>query len=226
MMLALALVVSAVVGVVVAAATPPILRRLPEPQPDSGESVDTEPKIAYATLATTRFAVSAGTVSAAATTLALIVLPGVVWPLWLVLGTLGVLLAAIDAATTWLPLRLVRAAWAGTAGALVVVGVLAGLASALRGAAGFALAGAVFWVVWRITRGGFGFGDVQYAPLVGAATASVSWSMLAWALVLGSLVGAAVGAVRLLRRRGGPFAYGPSILSGAYLATGAVWLTT
>lgn len=77
-----------------------------------------------------------------------------------------------------------------------------------------------------MTRGGFGFGDVRYAPLVGAATATVSWTLLAWALVLGSLVGAVLGLVRLARRRRGAFAYAPAILAGSYLAVALAWLTT
>jgi leader peptidase (prepilin peptidase)/N-methyltransferase len=42
--------------------------------------------------------------------------------------------------------------------------------------------------------------------------------MLAWALVLGSLVGAVVGLMRLGLGRRGAFAYAPSILAGGYLA--------
>ena len=81
-------------------------------------------------------------------------------------------------------------------------------------------------VVELVTRGGIGFGDVRFAPLVGAATAATSWTLLAWALVLGSLTGALVGLVRLALRRRGSFAYAPSILAGAYLAATVAWLTT
>ena len=50
--------------------------------------------------------------------------------------------------------------------------------------------------------------------------------MLAWALVLGSLVGALVGVVRLAVGRRGAFAYAPSILAGGYLAMLVAWVTT
>ena len=88
------------------------------------------------------------------------------------------------------------------------------------------MAGAVFGAIWLVTRGGIGFGDVRFAPLVGAATAAASWTLLAWALVLGSLTGALVGLVRLAVGRRGSFAYAPSILAGAYLAAAVAWLTT
>jgi leader peptidase (prepilin peptidase)/N-methyltransferase len=126
-----------------------------------------------------------------------------------------------------LPLPLTRLAWAATALALGV-GVLlgGGVGLLLRGVGGFLLAGAVFSAVWLVSRGGFGFGDVRYAPLVGAATAALDWTVLAWALVLGSLVGALVGLVRLAVGRRGAFAYAPSILAGGYLAMLVAWVTT
>ena len=88
---------------------------------------------------------------------------------------------------------------------------------------GAAVAGLLLFLVWFISRGGIGFGDVRFAPLVGAATASQSWSVLIWALLLGSLAGAAHGLARLALRRAGPFPYAPTMLLGAYLAGGATW---
>jgi len=72
--------------------------------------------------------------------------------------------------------------------------------------------------VWAVTRGGFGYGDVRYAPLLGAATAGDSWTLLIWALTLGTAVGAGHGTARLIRRRPGAFPYAPSMLAGCYLA--------
>ena len=139
--------------------------------------------------------------------------------------SLGLLLSAIDARTTWLPLPLTRLAWLAMAAAIVLGALLGGWLQALRGIAGFVLAGALFGVAWLLTRGGFGFGDVRYAPLVGAATATASWTVLGWGLGLGSLVGAVVGLVRLGSGRRGAFAYAPSILAGGYLAAVLSWLT-
>ncbi len=164
--------------------------------------------------------------SAVAVAIPALALPRPVLPGWLVLATLGLLLAAIDARTTWLPLPLTRVAWVAMAAATGVGAVLGGWAQLVRGLGGFLVAGAVFGAIWLITRGGIGFGDVRFAPLVGAATAAASWTLLAWALVLGSLAGALVGLIRLAVGRRGAFAYAPSILAGAYLAAAATWLTT
>lgn len=230
---------AALIGLLTGALTPAILRRLPEPVEQTGDEAtdgDRTPgsdspdsrdvKVPYVDLANPRFAVSVGAVVAGAVAVAGWSVPASTWPCWLVLATVGVLLAGIDARTTWLPLPLTRVGWAAMALALMVGAGLGGGSQLARGLGGFVLAGAVFGAAWWVTRGGFGFGDVRYAPLVGAATASVSWTLLAWALVLGSLAGAAVGLLRLAAGRRGAFAYAPSILAGAYLAAGATWLTT
>lgn len=218
------------IGLVLFAATPTVLRRLPEPAGSSAseptEPSPTESKIPYAALATPRFRAVVAALGAGLAGTAAALAPPATVPSWLVLATVGLLLAAIDARTTWLPLPLTRLAWLAMAAALVVGALLGGVGPLLRGLGGFVLAGAVFGAVWLVSRGGFGFGDVRYAPLVGAAAASVSWSVLAWALVLGSLVGAAVGIVRLVTGRRGPFAYAPAILAGGYLAMAVAWLAT
>ena len=88
-----------------------------------------------------------------------------------------------------------------------------------------ALVAAGFFGLARLVSGrGFGQGDVWFAPLVGAAAAAVDWSMLIWALLLGTVVGGGHAAVRLARGRRGPLPYVPSILAGAYLACALRWL--
>jgi leader peptidase (prepilin peptidase)/N-methyltransferase len=150
--------------------------------------------------------------------------PPAIQPLWWVLGTLGVLLAAIDARTTWLPLPLTRLAWAAMIAAGVVAYALgAGWPTLLRAAAGAALALLLYLAVWLASRGGFGFGDVRFAPLVGAPAAAHSWSLLIWALLLGSVAGAVWGVVRMVRGRQGPYPYAPWLLAGGYLACATVW---
>lgn len=219
-------------GLVLFTATPAVLRRLPEPSGPSGsaprppEPGAIDAKIPYAALATVRFRAVVAALGGWFAGTAAVLAPPATLPSWLVLATVGLLLAAIDARTTWLPLPLTRLAWLAMAAALAVGALLGGTGVPLRGLGGFALAGAVFGAVWLISRGGFGFGDVRYAPLVGAAAASVGWSVLAWALVLGSLVGALVGIMRLLTGRHGPFAYAPAILGGGYLAMAVAWLAT
>nr|WP_269778766.1 prepilin peptidase [Microlunatus antarcticus] len=132
----------------------------------------------------------------------------------------ALVLVAIDARTTWLPLGLTRAVWVLTAGAAVPATFLGGVPLLVRSAAGAGAAALLYLLLWRLSRGGLGFGDVRLAPVLGAATAAAGWSTLVAALLLGSLVGAAVGVVLALRGRPGAFPYAPSMLAGAFLACG------
>lgn len=213
-----AVVLVALTALVVALGAPAVLRRLPEPSVEG--PVGAEPqKTPYTRLATWPFVTVCVVVAVAAQLLAAAALPAAVQPLWSVLATGGVLLAAIDARTTWLPLRLTHGTWCAMAGAAVVSFVLgAGLPGLIRTASGAAIAGGFYLLVWVLTRGGFGFGDVRFAPLLGAATASQSWELLLWGLTLGTAAGALHGGVRLAGRRHGGFPYAPSMLLGCYLA--------
>ena len=191
--------------------------RLPEP-------VGGGPTPTYRELSSGRFGLGCGLLAAVATTVTWLTGPPAIQPLWWVLATLGVLLAAIDARTTWLPLPLTRLAWAAMLAAGVVAYALgAGWPSLLRAAAGAAIALLLYLVVWLASRGGFGFGDVRFAPLVGAPAAAHSWSLLLWALLLGSVAGAVWGLVRMLRGRRGPYPYAPWLLAGGYLACATAW---
>lgn len=203
-------------GLLSAAVTAPLLRWLPEPQAADAPG--------YAALATPRFVLACGLCSAVAAAVAWSTLPSALQPLWSVLALAGVLLAAVDLRTTWLPLPLVRIAWAAMAVATVAAAALAGSAQLLvRSAVGAAIAGGLYLVVWLVSRGGFGFGDVRFAPLLGAAAAAAGWPLLVATLVAGTLVGGVVGLVRMARHRVGGFAYAPAMLTGAYLAALSGW---
>ncbi|SDS05839.1 leader peptidase (prepilin peptidase) / N-methyltransferase [Friedmanniella luteola] len=205
-----------VTGLVTAAVAGPLLRRLPEPTAEDPPG--------YAELPTPRFLLAVGLGSASAAAVAWTALPATVQPLWTVLAVGGVLLAGVDLATTWLPLRLVQLTWAAMAVAALTGAALGGgWAQLVRSAVGAAVAGALYLLVWTASRGGFGFGDVRYAPLLGAAAAAHGWRLLLLALLTGTLVGGVVGLVQLVRRRRGGFAYAPSMLLGAYLAVLTRW---
>lgn len=221
---AVAALAGALTGLVTAAATRPVLWALPSPAGEEPTSpVDAEP--VYPALGTTRFVVGCGALAAGAGGLAWLVLPYAVQPAWSVLATLGVLLAAIDARTTWLPWRLTRVAWGLMVLALPAGLLLGGRAELLgRAALGAVAAGLLYLGAWAFSRGGFGFGDVRFAPLLGAGTAAHSWTLLGWGLVLGTVVGGVYGLARLARGRRGAFAYGPSMLAGVYLAVALVAL--
>ena len=86
-----------------------------------------------------------------------------------------------------------------------------------RAAIGAVAVGGFFYVLWRLT-GGIGFGDVRLMVTVGAVTAAASASVAFNAVLLGSIVGAVWGIVRLRIKGPGPFPYGPALWSGPFLA--------
>jgi leader peptidase (prepilin peptidase)/N-methyltransferase len=195
----------------------PLLRWLPEPE---GED-----KVPYSELAAPRFVLGCVLCSAVAAALGWTTLPATLQPLWSVLAVGGVLLAGIDAATTWLPLPLVQVTWVAMVVAVLTAASLAGSwALLVRAAIGAALAGGLYLVVWLVSRGGFGFGDVRFAPLLGAAAAAHSWPLLVSALVAGTVLGALHGVLRLVRRQRGSFPYAPAMLGGSYVAALSQWL--
>ncbi|HZA74003.1 MAG TPA: prepilin peptidase [Propionibacteriaceae bacterium] len=191
-----------------------VVSRLPEP-------ADGADKMRYVDLVTPGFLIGCALMAGAAASVGWLALSPALQPFWWVLATFGVVLTAVDARTTWLPLHLTRLAWAAmTAGSLLALLLGAGWFALLRAGAGAGVAGLLYLLFWRLSRGGFGFGDVRFAPLVGAATAAHSWSLLVTGLFAGSVLGAAYGGLRLVRRRAGPFPYAPAMLAGGYLACG------
>lgn len=219
---AVALGAALLTGLVMAVGTAPLLRRLPEPDPDVP---DAGTKIRYDLLATPRFVAAVTALAMAAALLGWATVPLGVQPLWAVLASFGVLLTAIDAVTTWLPKRLTYLAWLAMGLALVFTAALGAAPEAVRGALGAVVAGGIYLMIWRLSREGFGFGDVRFAPLLGAAAAAESWTLLATGLTCGTVVGAAHGLLRLVRRRPAEFPYAPSMLIGVYLAAviGSLW---
>ena len=191
--------------------TRPVLVRLPEP-------VEPEGKVPYRELPTRRFVVTCTVLAAGGAVLVALTLPPQTWPLWWVLCAPTLVLVAVDARTTWLPLGLTRAVWASAAGAAGLAAVLGGAHLLLRSAAGAVAAALLYLVVRWLSRGGLGFGDVRLAPVLGAAGAAVGGSTLFATLLLGSLAGATVGIVLALRGSRRAFAYAPSMLAGAFLA--------
>jgi len=194
-------------------ATRAVLVRLPEPAEPDGKPL-------YRALATPRFVVVCTVLAALAGLVVALTVPPAAWPLWWVLAAPALVLVAVDARTTWLPLGLTHVVWAGTLGALALATLLGGVDVLVRAGVGAAAAALLYLGLWRLSRGGLGFGDVRLAPVLGAAGAAVGWPTLFATLLLGSLAGAVVGAVLALRGRPGAFAYGPSMLAGAFLACG------
>lgn len=192
------------------------LTRLAEPE-------TAEAKMAYASLATPRIAVLVAIFSAAASWVAVTNIPVPVLPVWLVLSTLGIVLAAIDGWTTWIPARLTRGTWLVMTAAVGSTRLL-GLdwTGLVRTVVGAAAVGVLYLVLWILTRGGFGFGDVRYVPLVAAPAAAVSIDTLIAAVLLGTVLALAHALVRLASRRGGMQPWAPSLALGAFLSAAAL----
>lgn len=199
-----------VLAAALAVLTPRILRALPAPS----DEPDSDP---YGPLATAWFALTAFALMAVAGLLVVWLVPGQTLA-WVGLSTFAVLAAMIDARTEYLPKRLMQACWLTTAAGVVASAALAGDWQLLvRSAVGALAVTSLFWLFWRI-GGGFGFGDVRLAPVIGATAASVSWTMLAGALLFGGIVGVLWGVIWRALGRGRAFPYGPALVAGPYLA--------
>lgn len=140
-------------------------------------------------------------------------LVGVLLPLTLT----GPALAAIDQDVMRLPNRILGPVAFVTLAGLVGAAAWRGTWTiAVQSIAGAFLAGGTFWLLNWATHGGVGFGDVKLASLVGLVAGAVSLAAVWWAVALGT-AGALIWA--RVRRREGPFAYGPSLLTGTLCAT-------
>ncbi|MEX1005494.1 MAG: A24 family peptidase [Acidimicrobiia bacterium] len=92
------------------------------------------------------------------------------------------------------------------------------LLPALLGALGYF--GALF-VVYLVARGGFGFGDVKLAVLLGAATAFQSQRTVLLAVFFTGVIGGIPAIILLVSRRArsqDEMPYGPPMLAGAWVA--------
>ncbi len=192
-----------------ALATPAILRDLPEPTGEPG----TDP---YRRLATPAVAFAVFLAVALSGTLVVVVAPAEA-PAWLGLMGPGVLAAVVDARTNYLPKRLAQAAWLLTAVGLLAASGWLGVDALVRAGLGALATWALFWAFWRF-GGGFGYGDVRLAPVIGAASAAVGWPLLAGALLLGGVLGVGWGLAWQASGRGRAFPYGPALVAGPFLA--------
>jgi len=252
--------VSTVVVVVLAAAVvcgaaglavPPVIGRLPQPEPvavpagaaETGEPAGADgaagrfeepPPPPFAVVAdrpglrwlTAGLSAVAGGVCAVAV--------GWSWPLLFLLPTVpvGVLLGYVDLRTRLLPKVVVipatLAAVALVAACAATTGDGRGLVRAL---VGMVVVRSVYWVLWWIHSVGIGFGDVRLAALLGLELGWFGWGELAVgsyaAFLVFGLPGLAVAILRRDRRYlRTAFPFGPAMLVGALvgLVAGAgVW---
>lgn len=209
---------AALVGAVLGALGPDVLRRIPEPpDPDAD-------KIAYAALADVRglrlgLAVAAGLMAAL-----------VAWriddpelvPVWVVIAGVGAWLSFVDWHTRLLPYVLVAPLY-------VVTWVLIGLGALLLRDTDVLVhalvANVVVYLLYRLFHavgsrffgGAFGYGDVRLsavlAPALGALGASEVLVGMYGGFVLGAVLGIVLSRLRIVDPKG--FAFGPYMVVGA-----------
>jgi leader peptidase (prepilin peptidase)/N-methyltransferase len=144
---------------------------------------------------------------------------------WLLLGAVGVLLAAIDIHAQRLPATITASTACGVAILITASAVVARQASTLINAATAAmLLGTLYLTLAFATRKAMGMGDVWLSALLGLALGSLGWQ----AVFLGSLLPYAIAlpilvVLRLRKRlhRHSPIPFGPFLIAGAL--TAAAW---
>jgi leader peptidase (prepilin peptidase)/N-methyltransferase len=152
---------------------------------------------------------------------------GSLWPLpaFEFLAAVSVALVAVDLEHLRLPFWLVVPSWWIGAGLLGGAALLMGRPDA---AVRMLLGGVAYWGLYRllyaVSRGRLGYGDVRLAGLLGGYLAWVSWGTLVLGAYLATFVGGIAFVGLLLARRAGlktELPYGPPMIIGAWL--GLFW---
>jgi leader peptidase (prepilin peptidase) / N-methyltransferase len=196
---------------------PWLMRRIPEPVLDEGET-----KIPYAELASRRVALwCGGSAAVAGGLLGWSLGTSAALPAWLALAVVGAVLGIIDARTRFLPSVIIWPSYLVVGLLLVIGSAVSGEWGALGRAAIAGVAGfAVFYLLWFVYSKGIGFGDVRLSGLLSAALGWLGWGQLVTGLYGGFFLGAVLGVgltlAKVLRRRE-MFAFGPFMLVGALL---------
>ena len=152
---------------------------------------------------------------------------GVTWalPAFWWFAAVGIVLVLTDLDHRRIPNRILLPAIAvGTALlglAAVVEGDLYAFRRAVAGGAGYF---GFLLIIALVSRGGFGFGDVKLAFLLGEFLAFVSWRVLLVGVFAAFVLGGVVAFGLLVGRRVGrkdAIPFGPALIGGAFLAVSA-----
>lgn len=209
--------VAALAGGLSGLAVPSLLRRLPDPDPEIPWASGPEHQVLAARPGLMPRCAGVGIVSGLLLGWSL---PGP-WPLllWLSLIPFGILLSVVDWHTQKLPRLLVLPLTAYALTVIAVVELSRGEPMrVLWAVAGMLAVRSLVWVLWAV--GGFGFGDVRLAALLGLLLAHVSL----YAVVIGVEVSFLLLVIPVLawalihrdsRVFGRQYAFGPFLLAGA-----------
>jgi leader peptidase (prepilin peptidase)/N-methyltransferase len=217
-------VIAAGIGVVLCGAAafvlgPWLMRRIPEPVLEEGDSKPLYAELAGQGLAT-RAAYWCGATAAVAGGL-------LGWTLgtsaglaaWLVLAVAGAVLGYIDARTRYLPSAIIWPTYLLVGVALVAAALMTGEWGSLRRAAIAGVIGfGVFYLLWSVFKRGVGFGDVRLSGLLSMALGWLGWGEFVLGLYGGFFLGAVIGivltAAKVFQRKQ-LFPFGPFMLVGA-----------
>lgn len=154
-----------------------------------------------------------------------LVLLGYLW-----FAAASIALTVIDLETRRLPDAIVLPTIVAIAVLLAASAALTGdLGSIIRALIGGASLLVCYAILWLVSRGGMGLGDVKLAAAVGLATAWIGWDGLVVGALAAFLLGGVLGIVLLLARRAGrrtAVPFGPWMITGAWIgivAGPAIW---
>jgi leader peptidase (prepilin peptidase) / N-methyltransferase len=143
-------------------------------------------------------------------------------PAYLYLAAAGLALAVIDLDTKRLPDKIVLPSYVVVAVLLTVASVATHDWWALaRAGVGAAALFAFYFALAFAYPTGMGFGDVKLSGILGGILAYLSWSALIVGAFGGFLLGAIVGAVIMVSKRGGrktALPFGPFMIAAAFIA--------
>lgn len=148
---------------------------------------------------------------------------------YLFFGGLCVLLFLTDVDHKRIPNRITYPATPSAAALLVATAALDGTAHLVpRALLGALVYSAFFGVVYLVSRGGFGFGDVKLAVSLGMFTAFLGWDRLFLSGLATAAIGGLVALIALVAGRAGAkteIPYGPPMIVGAWISIlGGPWL--
>ncbi|WP_232828142.1 prepilin peptidase [Kribbella monticola] len=198
---------------------PWLMRRIPEPVLDEGET-----KTPYAELAGRGLASSAaywcgGAAAVAGGLLGWSLGTSPALAAWLLLAVAGAVLGYIDTRTRFLPSAIIWPTYFVVGAALIVGAAVSGEWGSLRRAAIAGVVGfGVFYLLWFVFPRGVGFGDVRLSGLLSMTLGWLGWGQLVTGLYGGFFLGAVIGIVLTLAkvfRRRQMFPFGPFMLVGA-----------
>ena len=139
------------------------------------------------------------------------------WPVLIILAPLalaGPWLAAVDLDVQRLPDKIIFPLVGWLLITELILAIVTGdLALVVRCAGGGLVAFVGFGLLYTLSRGALGLGDVKLGALLGFAATMISWTTLWWALMTGSLTALLWALIK--KPRGTQFAFGPWLLLGA-----------